>query len=163
MSDDLTKTLTYRDPRPHLSALAGLSGLEQFQAFADGTVPSAPISAHMNMELSSFSEGDVVFKATPEVSHYNPIGAVHGGFVATLLDSACGCAVHTTLPAGVGYTSLEIKISFLRGITADSGPVFAHGWVTRAGRRAAFAEADVRDADGRVLATATSTCLVISA
>lgn len=99
--------------------------------------------------------------AVPDESHYNPIGSVHGGFFATVLDSACGCAVHTTLPTGVGYTSLEIKVSFLRPITADTGKVTAHGWVTKRGKGVAFAEADIRDQDGRVLATASSTCLVI--
>ncbi|WP_236783333.1 PaaI family thioesterase [Arthrobacter dokdonensis] len=99
--------------------------------------------------------------AQPDESHYNPIGSIHGGFFATVLDSACGCAVHSTLQAGVGYTSLEIKVSFLRPITAETGTVTAHGWVTRRGRTAAFAEADIRDSDGRVLATASSTCLII--
>ncbi len=99
--------------------------------------------------------------AVPDESHYNPIGSVHGGFFATVLDSACGCAVHSTLPTGVGYTSLEIKVSFLRPITADTGQVTAHGWVTRAGRSAVFAEADMRDGQGRVLATASSTCLIV--
>lgn len=157
-----TSTLTYTDPRPHLAKFQGLSGLEQIQALAEGTVPPPPITAHMNMALTSFGEGEVVFTGIPDVSHYNPIGTVHGGFAATLLDSACGCAVHTTLPAGSAYTSLEIKLSFLRGIDADTGTVTARGWVTRAGRRAAFAEADLRDAEGRVLATATSTCLIIT-
>lgn len=156
-----TKTIHFTDPRPHLAKLAGLSGLEQFQAIADGVVPPPPIGTHMNMDLVSFSEGDVVFSATPDVSHYNPIGAIHGGFIATLLDSAAGCAVHTTLPAGVGYTSLEIKVSFVRGLTAETGEVRAHGWVTKPGRRAAFAEADLRDTEGRLLATASSTCLII--
>ena len=101
-----------------------------------------------------------MFTAVPDESHYNPIGSVHGGFYATLLDSVCGCAVHSTLPAGQAYTSLELKVSFLRPITVDTGPVTAHGWVTKPGSRAAFAEGDIRDASGRLLATASSSCAV---
>jgi uncharacterized protein (TIGR00369 family) len=85
---------------------------------------------------------------------------VHGGLALTLLDSAAGCAVHSTLPLGLAYTSLETKVNFLRAITSDTGPVRAHGWVTKPGRRAAFAEADLRALDGTLLATAQSTCLV---
>lgn len=98
----------------------------------------------------------------PNESHYNPIGSVHGGFYVTLLDSVCGCAVHTTLPAGVGYTSLEIKTNFLRPMTVETGKVTAKGWVTKAGRSAAFAEGEIRDQSGKLLATASSVCLIVS-
>lgn len=131
------------------------------RALIDGTVAPPPISSHIGLEFVSVAEGDVVMTAQPDESHYNPIGSIHGGFFATVLDSVCGCAVHSTLPAGVGYTSLEIKVSFLRPITAETGTVTAHGWVTRRGRSASFAEADIRDSEGRVLATASSTCLII--
>lgn len=96
--------------------------------------------------------------AEPDDSHCNPIGSVHGGFFATVLDSVRGCAVHSTLPAGAGYTSLEIKVSFLQPITAETGAVTAHSRTTRG---TTFAEADIRDGAGRVLATASSTCLVV--
>jgi uncharacterized protein (TIGR00369 family) len=102
----------------------------------------------------------VVFTCTPDESAYNPIGVVHGGLVCTLLDSVCGCAVQSLLAQGVGYTSLEIKVSYLRPVRADSGVLTAHGWVSRPGRRASFAEGDVRTPDGKVVATASSTCLV---
>lgn len=156
-----SRTIRYRVPGKDKRVLFARSGLERLQALVAGDVPSPPISSHIGLEFISVSEGDVVLTAVPDESHYNPIGSVHGGFFATVLDSACGCAVHSTLPAGVGYTSLEIKVSFLRLITADTGPVTAHGWVTRAGRSAAFAEADIRDEEGRVLATASSTCLIV--
>lgn len=139
-----------------------LTGLEQIAHLEASGKPIAPIAEHFNMRLISYSDGDIVLEATPDATHYNPIGTVHGGFAATLLDSACGTAVHTTLRPGQAYTSLEIKVNYLRTITADTGVVRVHGWVVKAGSRAAFAEADVRDADGRVLATATSTCAIFA-
>ncbi len=156
-----TKTLRYRAPSLHAADMFAQTGLEQLQAIIDGRVPAPPISSHIGLHFVSVADGDVVLTALPDESLYNPIGSVHGGFAATLLDSACGCAVHTTLPTGVGYTTLDLKVSFLRPITTETGMVTAHGWVTRSGRRAAFAEADIRDADGRVLATASSTCLIM--
>lgn len=156
-----SRTLHYQVPGKDKQALFARSGLEQLRAVAAGEAPAPPISSHIGLEYVSVTEGDAVMTAEPDESHYNPIGSVHGGFFATVLDSVCGCAVHSTLPAGVGYTSLELKVSFLRPITAETGTVTAHGWVTRAGRSAAFAEADIRDSEGRILATASSTCLVV--
>lgn len=160
-SADRSRTIRYQVPGRDKRALFARSGLEQLQAVATGEVPGPPIGSHIGLEIVTVADGEVVMTAVPDESHYNPIGSVHGGFFATVLDSACGCAVHSTLPAGVGYTSLEIKVSFLRPITADTGKVTAHGWITKRGKGAAFAEADIRDEDGRVLATASSTCLVI--
>lgn len=93
--------------------------------------------------------------------HYNPIGSVHGGVYATVLDSATGCAVHSTLPAGVGYTSLDLSVKFLRGMTAGTGRALCEGRVVHRGRRTALAEATLRDTEGRLLATASSTCLIV--
>ncbi len=104
----------------------------------------------------------MTFVGTPDESVYNPIGVVHGGLVCTLLDSVIGCAVHTTLPAGVGYTSIGLTVNYLRPVTADSGALTAVGRVTKPGRRVAFADGDVRDAAGRLVATATGSCLVMS-
>lgn len=162
-AEERSRTIRYQVPGKDKQALFARSGLEQLRAVAAGDVPAPPISSHIGLEFVTVTEGDVVMTAVPDESHYNPIGSVHGGFFATVLDSACGCAVHSTLPAGVGYTSLEIKVSFLRPITAETGTVTAHGSVTRTGRNAAFAEADIRDRDGRILATASSTCLIIRA
>lgn len=156
-----SRTIRYHSPEEDKTKLFDRTGLEQLRALADGRTPPPPISSHIGLEFVSVADGDVVMTAQPHESHYNPVGSVHGGFFATVLDSVCGCAVHSTLPAGVGYTSLEIKVSFLRPITAGTGAVTAHGWVTRRGKTAAFAEADIRDSDGRVLATASSTCLII--
>ena len=104
--------------------------------------------------------GVVSFHTIPGFRHYNPIGSVHGGYAAILLDSAMGLAVHSTLPAGTGYTTLEFKISFIKGMTEHTGPVRSEGRTLSVGRRAATAEARITDAKGRLLAHATTTCLV---
>lgn len=156
-----SRTINYHVPESDKAKIFAHTGLEQLRSMAAGQVAPPPISSHIGLDILTVDDGDVIMTAQPDESHYNPIGSVHGGFFATLLDSVCGCAVHSTLPAGVGYTSLEIKVSFLRPITAETGTVTAHGWVTRRGSSVAFAEADIRDSQGRVLATASSTCLII--
>lgn len=155
-----TKTVTWHDPMTAAESGRKLSGIDHLRAVRDGQLPAAPIAALMGFRVATIEEGDVVFTCAPDESVYNPIGLVHGGLVCTLLDSVCGCAVQSTLPAGLGYTSLEMKVSYLRPLHAHSGELTAHGWVPRRGRRASFAEGDVRTADGKVVATATSTCLV---
>jgi uncharacterized protein (TIGR00369 family) len=157
-----TKTISWVDPRPQAAQALTMTGLDYLRAMMDGSIPPPPIASHINLEIVDASPGVAVMAATPDESHYNPIGSVHGGFFATLLDSVCGCAVQTTLPAGTAYTSLDLSVSFLRGITTDTGRVVATGRVTKPGSRAAFVEADIKDADGRLLATATSTCLVFT-
>lgn len=160
VADERTKTLTWVDPLPQAARALTMNGLDYLQAIIDGEIPGAPIASHINLEFISVEPGRAVMAATPDESHYNPIGSVHGGFFATLLDSVCGCAVQTTLPLGVAYTSLDLNVSFLRGISVGTGRVVAEGRVTKPGSKAAFVEADIRDAAGRLLATATSTCLV---
>jgi uncharacterized protein (TIGR00369 family) len=155
-----SKTINWFDPRPTAALGRESSGLDFLSKMVAGEVPPPPIGSHFNMSLVSVDVGDAVFEAVPDDSHYNPIGVIHGGFALTLLDSAAGCAVHSTLAVGQAYTSLETKVNFLRAVTSDTGPVRAHGWVTKPGRRAAFAEADLRTLDGTLLATAQSTCLV---
>lgn len=158
-----SRTITWDDPRPAWARLPELSGLEYLQALRKGELPAAPIASHLDLQIEELEQGRVVFSAQPDESHGNPLGSVHGGFFATLLDSACGCAVQTTLPAGVAYTSLDLTVNFLRGIPVTSGRVLAEGRVTKPGSKAAFVEADIKDADGRLLATAVSTCLVFPA
>ena len=119
------------------------------------------IGKTMGFRVVEIEEGRVVFAGTPGREVYNPIGAVHGGYAATLLDSACGCAVHTKLAADQAYTTLELKVSYHKGITAETGEVRAEGRVIQMGRRAAFAEAKLTDSAGRLLASATSTLLVM--
>ncbi len=137
------------------------SGLELMRGIAAGELPPPPVAELLEFSLDRVDEGNVVFSMAPLHEHTNPLGTVHGGIITTLLDSAMGCAVHTTLEAGVGYTSIELKVSYLRPVHAHSGELTAHGWVTKPGRRVAFAEGDVRDADGKLLATGSSSLLII--
>ena len=141
---------------------AGLSGLEQLRAVFDPNRPEREpgIGKTMGFSIVEIEEGRVVFGGRPDESVYNPIGTVHGGYAATLLDSAVGCAVHSTLKAGQGYTTLELKVAYHRAMTKDTGPVRAEGKVVKVGSRAAFAEGRITDARGRLYATATSTLLV---
>lgn len=155
-----TRIVTWTDPRVGATAAETMSGLEYLRAMMAGDVPPPPITALMRMTMVSVDAGTATFECDPDESHYNPIGTVHGGLVCTLLDSVIGCAVHTTLPAGRGYTSIEIKVNYLRPVRADTGRITAVGTVVKPGSRVAFAEATVADAAGRILATATGSCLV---
>jgi uncharacterized protein (TIGR00369 family) len=155
-----TRTIRWDDPMIGAARAATMTGIDYLQAMIDGEVPPPPIVALMDMTLTSVAKGTATFVCEPNESHYNPIGSVHGGFVCTALDSAAGCAVQTTLPAGVGYTSLEIKVSYLRAVSATTGALTVVGTVVKPGSRVAFAEAVVTDSEGRVVATASSTLLV---
>ncbi len=138
----------------------GLDGLGQLRALmASGRRPGIAVS--LQFTLTEVDSGHAVFTGTPGEHAYNPIGTVHGGYAATLLDSACGCAVHTRLSATQAYTTLELKVAYHKPITRDTGPLRAEGRVISFGRRAAFAEAKLVDAEGRLYASATSTLLVI--
>jgi uncharacterized protein (TIGR00369 family) len=139
---------------------ATLSGLELLQGMIAGRFPGPPIMQLIGFHLAEVENGRAVFESTPRFEHYNPLGSVHGGYAAILLDSCMGCAVHTTLPKGTGYITLEFKVSLVRAITADTGPVRADGKVLSSGRRAATADGRLTDASGRLLAHATTTCLV---
>ena len=137
-----------------------LSGLEQMQGFAESRLGRRGIGSKLGFQISEVEKGRVVFTATPTEDAYNPLGTVHGGYLATLLDSALGCAVHSSLKPKFGYTTLELKVSYLRAMTTAVGAITAEGRVIQSGRRAAFAEGEIRDGNGRVYATATTTCLV---
>ncbi|GAA3894767.1 hypothetical protein GCM10022381_40470 [Leifsonia kafniensis] len=137
----------------------GLSGIEQLRALiASGRRPG--IAESLDFDLVEVGEGSAVFAGTPGPHAYNPIGSVHGGYAASLLDSACGCAAHSRLSATQGYTTLELKVSYHKAITTDTGPMRAEATLISFGRRVAFAEAKLVDASGRVYASATSTLLV---
>lgn len=140
--------------------MAPMAGIDFVRAIFDGRLPAPPIMQTIEPFDSTAEPGVVAFYSTPGFRHYNPIGSVHGGYAATLLDSAMGLAVHSMLPAGTGYTTLEFKISFIRGMTKDTGPVRSEGRILNVGRRAATAEARITDTKGRLLAHATTTCLV---
>ncbi|GAB3300817.1 PaaI family thioesterase [Geodermatophilus aquaeductus] len=155
-----SRTVTWFDPMVTAAGGRERSGLETLQAIRDGVLPPAPIGALVQMDVVAVEEGRVEFGCTVDESVYNPIGVVHGGLVCTLLDTVAGCAVHTTLPQGVGYTSIELKVTYLRAVTKASGRLTAVGTVVKPGRRVAFAEGQVLDAAGKVVATASSSLLV---
>jgi uncharacterized protein (TIGR00369 family) len=158
---DRTRTFTWDDPLVMASTIQQLSGLERMRQVIAGTIPPPPMAQLMNIRLIEASEGRAVFEGEPAEYHYNPIGMVHGGFAATLLDSAMGCAVHTMLPAGVGYTTLEFKINLVRALRTSTGRVRAIGTVIHSGRTTAIAEGRVESETGTLFAHATTTCLVI--
>ena len=137
------------------------SGLEFLQAIVDGELPAPPIARLLGMRLVAVEWGVATFALTPCESLYNPIGMVHGGVTATLLDSAMGCAVHSELPAGVGYTTLELKANYLRPMTTTTGAVYCEGKVIHIGGRVATAEARLTDAAGKLYAHATTTCILL--
>jgi uncharacterized protein (TIGR00369 family) len=155
------RTYSWGDPSVSAGAARTSAGIEVMQAMAAGELPAPPIIATLGFELDSVEPGRVEFSFAPEEFHYNPIGSVHGGVYATLLDSATGCAVHSLLPAGVGYTSLDLTVKFLRAITVDTGRVRCIGTVPHLGGRTALAQAELRDGADRLLATAVSSILLI--
>ena len=139
-----------------------MSGMEIFKAIRRGELPTPPIGHLMDFMAIDFEPGRFVFQGTPRVDHYNPLGTVHGGYAATLLDSCVGCAVHTMLPAGKGYTTLELKVNYIRAMTDRTGPVRAEGKTISVGNQTAVAEGRLTDSNGKLLAFATTTCLVFA-
>jgi uncharacterized protein (TIGR00369 family) len=145
---------------PPLATLKSMSGLEYLQSIADGRLPRPPITETLGFTLAEVSRGLAVFTMTPQFRHYNPIGTVHGGVAATLLDSCMSCSIHTHLEAGTGYTTLEMKINMVRPITETTGLIRAEGRSLHVGRRSATAEGKILDAKGTLLAHGTTTCIV---
>lgn len=156
-----TRTFSWQDPLIGAKAARHLSGLEYFQKMASGELPPPPISELMDMGVSEVGEGRIVFTLKPAEYHYNPIGSVHGGVISTVCDSAMGCAIHTVLPPGVGYTTLELKVNFDKAVTHETGLLYCEGKVIQVGSRVATAEARLVDEKGRLYAHSTTTCLVI--
>lgn len=152
--------VTWDDPKIGLAELPKLSGAEYLKKMASGELPGPPIGNHLSMKLNDVGEGSVTFECHPDESHYNPIGMVHGGLACTLLDSALGCAAHSLLPAGTGYSSIELKVNYLRPIHATSGPLTCTGQVTKPGRRVTFAEGEIIDQHGSTVATASGSLLI---
>lgn len=156
-----TRTFTWEDPQPVLERAREMSGLEYLRAIRDGRIPPPPITALVDMRLAEVAEGRAVFELKPAEFHYNPIGSVHGGIAATLLDSAMGCAINTLLPRGVAYTTLELKVNYVRPMTRDTSVVRAEASVIHLGGRIALAEGRLVDQSGKLYAHATTTCLVV--
>jgi uncharacterized protein (TIGR00369 family) len=159
-----TRTYSWGDPLTGAHAARTLSGLEYLRAMSRGEYPAPPVAHSLDFSLAhedDIQPGEVTFRMTPQEFHYNPIGSVHGGVFATLLDSALGCAIHTQLPAGVGYTTLELSVRYLRPLLAGMGEVRATGRVVSVSRQVATAEARLLDRRDRLCATATTTCLIL--
>jgi uncharacterized protein (TIGR00369 family) len=156
------RRVRWTDPSDAFRRGAELGGLEYLRAMAAGELPAAPISALMSIEPLAVDEGRVSFVATPGEQHLNPVGVVHGGLVLALLDSAMGCAVHTTPPAGTGYTTVEVKTNFVRPVRPDAKRIVATGRVVHRGGRVATADGRVvREGDGKLVAHGTTTCLIL--
>jgi uncharacterized protein (TIGR00369 family) len=157
-----SRTLVWQDPVATAAAGATMSGIEYMRAIVAGEMPPPPIAVTMRLRPVELEEGRVIFEGEPGEEHYNPIGVVHGGYAATLLDSALGCAVHTTLPAGIGYTSLGLEAKFVRPISRDTGRVLCEATVLYRGRKQATAEATlVAAGSGKLLAHGTATCMIL--
>jgi len=156
-----TRTFAWDDPLIGAQVAPTMSGLAFLQAIARGELPAPPIMLLLNIGFQAAEEGRVVFSVEPAEYHYNPIGMVHGGLASTLCDSAMGCAIQSTLPAGVGYTTLELKVNFVRPLTIATGLVLCEGKVINVGGRVGTAEARVTDRAGKLYAHATTTCLIM--
>ena len=150
----------WQDPAVSAAAAPALAGLDFLRAIADGTLPAPPVARTLGFDVAAVEPGRVVFEFTPAEYHYNPIGSVHGGVLATMCDSACGCAVHSMLPARTAYTSQDLTVKFLRPVTASTGRLWCEGTVIHLGSRTALAQASLTDGDGRRYAHATSSCLI---
>ncbi|MFI2362282.1 PaaI family thioesterase [Promicromonospora sp. NPDC019610] len=154
-----SRDLTWYDPHRTAAEAPLRSGVEFLRRMRDGLIPPPPIASHFGLDIDEVEEGRVTFRCTPDESGYNPIGTIHGGVLCTLLDTVCGCAIQSVLPQGKGYTSIEIKVSYVKAVRGG-GPLTAEGTVVKAGSRVGFTEGVVRDATGAVVATASSTLLI---
>jgi len=156
-----TREMSWQDPRPSAKAAAGLTGLEFLRGIRDGDFPAPPIAVTLGFDLTEADEGRTVFTCVPGEHHYNPIGIVHGGLVATLIDSATGSAVHTTLARGELYATVNLSVDMLRPVTDATGLLRAASTVVHRGSRIAISTAEVTgEADGKVYARGQSTCFI---
>jgi uncharacterized protein (TIGR00369 family) len=154
------RTFSWEDPSINATRIGRTGGLDLLRAMLAGELPPPPVMRLLGMSRMEVEEGRVSVEMEPREFHYNPLGTVHGGMLATLLDTATGCAVHTTLPAGVGYTSMDLSVKYLRPVTVESGTLRCVGTILQRGRRTALAEARLTDGADRLVAHATSTCLL---
>ncbi|MBC8171559.1 MAG: PaaI family thioesterase [Anaerolineae bacterium] len=163
MTDQLKRSHTFEWEDPLIAAKAGqtMSGLDYMKAMSQGELPPAPIALVMNLRFIEVEYGRIVATSQPLEYLYNPIGTVHGGYAATLLDTVMACAIHTTLPVGVGYTTLEIKVNYLRPITLATGMIYGEGKLIHAGRRMGTSEGRLTDAEGKLYAHGTTTCMIM--
>lgn len=157
---DRTRTIRWEDPLATAARGREMSGLELLEAIRAGRLPPPPIAVLLGFSIVELGEGQVTFAVTPAEYHYNPIGVVHGGVAATLLDTAMGCAVQSKLPRGRAYTTLDVQVRYLRPLTLETGRVLGMGLVVHAGGRIATAEGRITDEAGRLYATGTTSCLL---
>lgn len=160
-AQDRTRTFSWHDPLASAQQARGLKGIDFLRKIIAKDLPQPPIACTLDYALLEVEEGRAVFGIQPAEIHYNPIGMVHGGIPCTLLDSAMGCAVHSTLPAGVGYTTLELKVNIVKAIGKDTGYLRAEGRLIHAGRSTAVAEGRLVDEAGKLYAHATTTCMIL--
>jgi uncharacterized protein (TIGR00369 family) len=160
MSEARSRTYEWEDPMPNAQRAMSMAGLDYMKAMIAGEIPPPPIAKTLGFTLVHVEHGFAIFEGEAYEWHYNPIGVVHGGLAATLLDSALGCAVHTTLPLGMAYTTSQLNVNLVRAITRETGKLRCEGRIIHAGRQVATAEASVKDMTGKLYAHGTTTCLV---
>ena len=156
-----TRIITWDDPAPRIAAAPTMSGLEFISAIAQGKLPAPPIERLIDMGMGEVTEGHVVFTLQPGEQHYNPLGTVHGGIIATVLDSAMGCAIQTTLPMGKFFTTLEIKVNYIAAVLVSTGQLRCAAKVIHRGSRTATADGTIVDAKGRLIAHGSTTCMIL--
>lgn len=156
-----TRVISWEDPTAAVQTGKTISGIAYLKALQAGELPPPPFAVLLGIWITEVSEGRVVFAAEPAEYHYNPLGTVHGGVIATLLDSALGCAVQSMLPAGTSYTTLELKVNYLRPVTAKTGIVYCEGKIIHLGGRIATAEGRLTGAGGKLYAHGTTTCIIL--
>lgn len=156
-----TRTVTWEDPMAGARAAPSMAGIEYLRAIRDGRYPPPPIARTLGYSIDEVEDGRVTFVIEAGEHLYNPIGMVHGGVASTLLDSAMACAIHTKLPVGTAYTTVELKINFIRAITSTSGKLTCEGRIINVGRRVGLAEGTVKNAAGTLFAHGTTTCLIM--
>lgn len=155
-----SRTYQWTDPLETAAKAKTMTGFQFLEGILKGDIPSPPIASTLDFKPLTLEEGRVSFEFEPREFHYNPIGSVHGGVISTLLDTAMGCALQSSLPRGVAYTTLELKINFIKAVTHKSGILKAEGRLIHNGKSTAFAEADLKDSEGRLYAHGVSTCLL---
>lgn len=155
------RTFTWSDPHISAKTAHSMSGLDYLKAMERGELPPPPIVEALDLGKINVEEGQVTFEFVPAEFHYNPIGSVHGGVISTILDSAMGCTLHSLVPQGTAYTTLELKVNFLRAITIKTGALLCAGKVIHLGSKTALLEAQIVDKDGKVYAHGVSTCLLM--
>jgi uncharacterized protein (TIGR00369 family) len=160
MSETRSRTYEWEDPMPNAQVAMTMAGLDYMKKMIAGEIPPPPIAKTLGFQLVHVEHGFAIFEGEPQEWHYNPIGVVHGGLAATLLDSALGCCVHTSLPQGVAYTTTQLNVNLVRAITKDTGKIRCEGRVLHGGKQLATAEASIKDMNGKLYAHGTTTCLV---